>query len=251
MTYDMARRLSLLDFTVRVVDLETTGFCSVDDRVCEIGWQDVHSSGKLLDSWESLVNPGIPIPPAASAVHHIADVDVQDAPPLESILPALPARVFAAHNAAFEKAFLGGLGGVWICTERLAKHAWPSLENHGNQFLRYALGLQPRIAGGYPAHRAMADVATTTEILLLGLQVLRKKDPSLKTVGELLAQLEQPVLLDRIPFKTANGARFQDATNHHLAWIVTHGAGGRDCVHSAQYWLDRRCEGADGLRHSG
>lgn len=61
------------------LDLETTGINVVTDRIVEIAFLKIFPDGreeeKLL-----LINPGIPIPPEASAIHHIYDADVKDAP---------------------------------------------------------------------------------------------------------------------------------------------------------------------------
>ncbi len=54
-----------------VVDTETTGL-SQDARIIELGFQ-VFTSAGLTKEWRSLINPGIPIPAAATAVHHITD----------------------------------------------------------------------------------------------------------------------------------------------------------------------------------
>ena len=74
-----------------VLDCETTGTDFENDKVVEVG-------GVLLDgnevvmTYESLVNPGIPIPPRASAVHHLTDKHVHIAPGLDAALPLLYSR---------------------------------------------------------------------------------------------------------------------------------------------------------------
>ena len=57
---------------IRVVDVETTGLDPAADRIVEIAVVGVdferRSCCKLFNS---LVDPGIPIPPEVSAIHHI------------------------------------------------------------------------------------------------------------------------------------------------------------------------------------
>ena len=99
---------------VRVIDFETTGLPEDPDAaVCEVGYVDVnayHPEKGIGGSWSSLVNPGRPIPPELSAVHHIVDADVTNMPPMEVALRALNARmtqndVYAAQCRVREALF--------------------------------------------------------------------------------------------------------------------------------------------------
>lgn len=56
-------------------DLETTGVDPGSDRIVELGFIKVHPSGEK-EVKTRRVNPGRPIPPAASAIHGISDADV-------------------------------------------------------------------------------------------------------------------------------------------------------------------------------
>lgn len=53
-----------------VVDCETTGVDAQNDRIIEIGFQEWNADG-MVKEWRSLVNPGVPIPAASVAIHHI------------------------------------------------------------------------------------------------------------------------------------------------------------------------------------
>lgn len=76
-----------IDRPIVFFDLETTGIDKKNDRIVEI------SMAKVLDNDYStppevrtrLVNPTIPIPKEASAVHDIFDEDVKDAPTFKQI----------------------------------------------------------------------------------------------------------------------------------------------------------------------
>jgi DNA polymerase-3 subunit epsilon len=64
---------------VAFIDLETTGINIISDRIVEISVLKILPGGEEI--WfESLVNPGIPIPPKVTAIHGISDSDVEKAP---------------------------------------------------------------------------------------------------------------------------------------------------------------------------
>lgn len=74
----MLHELLQLNRPLFVVDTETTGTDVNTDRIVEIGFQEWGPSG-LVKEWRSYVNPGVPIPPEATAVHHITNEMVKDA----------------------------------------------------------------------------------------------------------------------------------------------------------------------------
>jgi len=75
----MAADTNLLTACILVFDLETTGTSVTDDRVVELG-AAYFQAGRRLRLHRMLVNPGMPIPPAATAVHGIGDADVANEP---------------------------------------------------------------------------------------------------------------------------------------------------------------------------
>jgi DNA polymerase-3 subunit epsilon len=78
---ELSRLASLLNLERPLVDLdlETTGIFPNRDRIVQIGIIKFYPSGEVTE-WETLVNPGVVIDPAASAVHKISDDMVRDAP---------------------------------------------------------------------------------------------------------------------------------------------------------------------------
>jgi DNA polymerase-3 subunit epsilon len=79
-------------------DLETTGINIAADRIVEISYLKVDLGGNET-SRTILVNPEMPIPPAATAVHGITDADVKDAPAFGEIAKNL-ARDFEGCDLA-------------------------------------------------------------------------------------------------------------------------------------------------------
>ncbi len=65
------------------VDLETTGTSPASDRIVEIAILKVQPDG-TEDFRRKRVNPGVPIPAEATAIHGITDADVADEPPFQA-----------------------------------------------------------------------------------------------------------------------------------------------------------------------
>lgn len=79
---------------VVVLDLETTGTDPAADRIIEIGTA-VFLGGRPSEWRRSRVDPGVPIPPDATAVHGIGDADVAGQPTLGGLAPRLLAHLQA------------------------------------------------------------------------------------------------------------------------------------------------------------
>lgn len=79
-------------------DLETTGTNIIDDRIVELSYIKIHPDGHE-ESATMRINPGRPIPPSASAVHHITDADVADKPLFEQVAKDLE-QVFSDADIA-------------------------------------------------------------------------------------------------------------------------------------------------------
>lgn len=65
-------------------DLETTGLDIERDRIVELGLVKLLPDGER-QTRARRIHPGMPIPPEATAVHHISDADVADCPPFSRI----------------------------------------------------------------------------------------------------------------------------------------------------------------------
>ena len=89
-------------------DTETTGVRPDKDAIIEIAAFDPITK----ENYVSFVNPGVPIPPDATAIHHITDEMVQSAPSFAKVAEELVAfcgekAVLIAHNNdRFDKIFL-------------------------------------------------------------------------------------------------------------------------------------------------
>lgn len=79
-------------------DLETTGVNITKDRIVEISYIKVFPNGQEQEK-TICVNPGMPIPPEATAIHHITDEDVKDKPLFKDIAKDL-SHVFEGCDIA-------------------------------------------------------------------------------------------------------------------------------------------------------
>ncbi len=101
----MQKARELLALNPIFLDTETTG-TSANDVIIEVGIVDVY--GDVL--YESLVNPGMPIPPESSAVNEITDEMVADKPGWAQVWrevePILRNRAIGIYNADFDMRLL-------------------------------------------------------------------------------------------------------------------------------------------------
>lgn len=95
-------------------DVETTGLNASSDRIIELG-AVIFENGIPMKAFSSLVNPGIAVP-AATAINHITNAMVKNAPDEEIVYPEFLEflgdavcgnTIMCAHNARFDFDFLG------------------------------------------------------------------------------------------------------------------------------------------------
>lgn len=146
-------------------DLETTGTLPGVDQIAEIGAILFNDQGVPELIFSTLINPGIPMPAAASRVNGITDDMLADQPTIADVLDAFAEfcgdTPLVAHNASFDAQFLTAdikkhetiaPRGAILDTIGIAKKVYPGLAN-------YKLGTLIRHLG-IPAtnfHRAEED----------------------------------------------------------------------------------------------
>jgi len=216
--------MSLADLTYLVVDTETTGLNPPADKVVAVAgvWTRPGTGAFRQESF--LVDPGMPIPPEASAVHHLTDRHVAGAPTLAEVLPVFQKDdfdVYVAHNAAFDFSFLPANGRPVLCTLRLARKLWPRLPKYSNQYLRYALPLEVPEAEGLAAHEALADTLVTSRLLLKELAWLEEHPQrGLDSLEALLAWVQAPNLLETCQFGSKHrGVPWAKVPKDYLQWM--------------------------------
>lgn len=81
-------------------DLETTGIDIVKDRIIEISYVKVFPNGKE-ESKTMRINPGMPIPPASTAIHGITDDDVKNCPLFKNVAKQLAVQIEGCDLAGY------------------------------------------------------------------------------------------------------------------------------------------------------
>jgi DNA polymerase III subunit epsilon len=89
------------------VDTETCALGPGRDRLVQFCAQQLDGDLKVLETWTELVNPGRPIPAAATAIHGISNEMVRGVPTFAHFAPKLRAlfgkeSVLMAYNAGFD-----------------------------------------------------------------------------------------------------------------------------------------------------
>ena len=144
-----------------IVDLETTGGLAKRDKITEIGI--VLFDGKeVLETYQTLVNPGRSIPPEITRITNITNDMVADAPYFyevaKRVVELTEGAIFVAHNVRFDYSFLkeefASLGYTFtkrqLCTVRLSRKAFPGLKSYslGNLIKHFKIEVSAR-------HRAL------------------------------------------------------------------------------------------------
>lgn len=174
---DLGTRLA--DVTFVVVDLETTGGRPTDSAITEIGAVKVRG-GQVLGEFQTLVDPGGPVPPYIQVLTGITTTMLVGAPRVAEVLPSFlefaRGAVLVAHNAPFDVGFLraaaAATGHPWpgfqvVDTVRLARRVVTRDEAPNHKLSSLAALFR---ATTTPNHRALDDARATVDVLhaLLG-----------------------------------------------------------------------------------
>lgn len=159
-----------LDDTIVVFDIETTGLDSRTEAITEIGAVKVKDR-EIIDTFETFVNPGKPIPANITELTGITDKMVADAPPISEAFEAFCEFVgdsaVIAHNAKFDVGFMQSaakkLGKTFnnmvLDTLELSRFLQPELSRHKLDIIAEHLGIEN---GNH--HRAVNDATVTAKI---------------------------------------------------------------------------------------
>jgi DNA polymerase-3 subunit epsilon len=167
---DMGAPLHAVPFCV--LDLETTGATAADCEITEIGAVK-YVGGELEGTFQTLVNPGVPIPPMITVLTGITQMMVVEAPEVGEALPSLLEfigdAVIVGHNVRFDMSFLnaaatrlgyGRLPNRTVDTLGLARRLVRS-ETRSLKLAALAAHFRSPIA---PTHRALDDARATAHV---------------------------------------------------------------------------------------
>lgn len=202
-------------------DTETTGLFSATDRIIEIAAFDVQKNS----TFETLVNPQMPISKASIEICKITNEMVADAPTFEKVgkdfLEFLGKDfVLIAHNNdAFDMPFLAeefkrnGLtlpAMTTIDSLKWARKYRPDLPRHALQYLRGIYQVAEN-----QAHRALNDVMVLKEIFMKMVD-----DLSMETIISLLKKQKTD---NRMPFGKYKGRSLKEVPKSYISWMGDNG----------------------------
>jgi len=204
-------------------DTETTGISADKDNIIEIAAYDLDNDTSFVE----LVNPERPIPPGATAIHHITDEMVSSAPTFADIGKRFiefchgEVVLIAHNNDNFDIHFLRNeferhdmkMPESWKFIDSLkwARRYRPDLPKHTLQYLREIYGIQIN-----NAHRAMDDV-----IILHKVFSAMIKDLPIETVYNLISQKRK---ITSMPFGKHKGKPLDKVPKDYIEWLTDNGA---------------------------
>ena len=159
-----------------IVDIETTGSYAAANGITEISIH-VFDGEKVTEKFETLINPGQPIPNYITAMTGISDKMVAEAPAFEEVAEKIHSilhdKIFIAHNVSFDYSFVKGhlrecgfdLNTKKLCTVRLSRKIFSGFPSYSLGKLCQSLNIIIN-----DRHRAGGDTEATVKIFQLLLQ---------------------------------------------------------------------------------
>lgn len=168
-----------------VFDIETTGLSNQNDKITEIGAVKIRN-GEIIDTYNQLINPEIPIPEKIVDLTGITDEMVANKPKIEDVLHEFiefsEGSVLVAHNASFDMGFIEvnakklglEIKAPVLDTLYLARVLFPELKNHKLNTLSKHLDVPLE-----NHHRAVDDAKATSLIFLKCLEKVKEENISI------------------------------------------------------------------------
>lgn len=176
-----------------VFDFETTGTSARNEKVIEIGIAKIRK-GKIVDTFQSYINPGRFVPYNITMITGITNEDVKDAPYFDEVINDIKefigSSVLVAHNLQFDYSFLKNEcenvkvetpENEAVCTLKLAKRLYPHFPSRSLGNLSKTLKIRHR-----NVHRGLGDAAATAKIFLKMFKAL-KEEHNIETLGDLVS----------------------------------------------------------------
>ena len=189
-----------LDAPFALIDFETSGFEAGQAKVLEVAIVKIDSSGKILGSFSTLINPGDG-EVGRTDIHKISLSMVKNAPKMSEVIGDLvrfiDSSIIVAHNAKFEERFLNAAlidSGITLRGIPTIDTLWLS-----RQVIKLPNYKLATVIDGFGetienAHTAMGDVLAMTKILPPMLKMAKPikfpsrlvQSPVVKTSGKVL-----------------------------------------------------------------
>jgi len=163
------------------LDLETTGLDSNRHQILEVGAVRFRGD-EVIETYQTLVNPGVPIPEFIQRLTHISPQQVKRAPFFSSVAAEiedfLGADPIIGHNIQFDIGFLANngvtLNNPSYDTWDLASVFMPQSRQYSLKYLTSYFQVDHN-----DAHRALADAMATKNVFIKLLRLAAEQDSGL------------------------------------------------------------------------
>lgn len=184
-----------------ITDIETTGSYAAANGITEISVH-IHDGEKVIEKFETLINPGQPIPHYIQSMTGITDKMVAKAPRFEEvaekIYTLLQDKIFIAHNVNFDYSFIKShlkeagfdLNSKKLCTVRLSRKIFPGLASYSLGRLCQSLGITI-----HDRHRAGGDTEATVKVF----ELLLENDKEQHILKSLQRNSKESILPPNVP----------------------------------------------------
>jgi DNA polymerase-3 subunit epsilon len=225
------------------LDCETTGLDPKTDRIIEIAVAKFTMS-EILESFQTLIDPEVEIPPSSIAIHHITESMVVGQPKISEVLPRIAQMVgdhiIVGHGIGLDIKFLQESAlrchfpatfdkNLRIDTVRLAR-LYGKTSTNTLEMLRQYFNIESE-----GAHRAMSDVT-------VNIAVFKYLSQHFKAVKQILLRLEKPILLKAMPLGKYKGRPFHELPLDYLNWVA-HADFDEDLIFSVRTEIQKRKKG--------
>lgn len=173
--------------TYIALDLETTGFEPLNDQVIEIAAIKFEND-KIVDTFDTLINPGIPVPQMVTQITGIKDEDLTESPSFsdkrEELRKFIGDCPIIGHNIGFDISFLNQKGmqlqNPLFDTLQMAGVLLPGLASYSLDTLSRTLKIVHE-----KKHRAYSDANACYQLFIMLREKIKEIDPT--TYEEILA----------------------------------------------------------------
>lgn len=236
---DLASRLEITR-PLAFLDLETTGTSVDRDRIVEVAVILVDPDGKTR-RFQTLVNPGVPIPADATAVHGISEEDVRDQPFFKEIAGQLARDLATCDLVGFN---LRKFDLMMLAAEFARANVWFNPDEarvvdamrifHHYEKRDLEAAVRFYCSRKHHGHRAEEDVLATIDVLHAQLQRYEDLPQDVIALDELCRGTKPDWLTKdgrvawrngapRITFGKHNGKSLQELAKEapdYLRWLV-------------------------------
>src|SRR5215468_3967097 len=204
------RSIPLIALEAVALDTETTGLDARVARIIEIATLKLRGERIIADEpFQRLVNPGIAIPPSASAIHGLTEADLRSAARFPEVANELDCILGGAtvigHNIGYDLTILAReyalAGRAWrvpraIDVGPLSRVAMPTLARYSLEALCdwQEIRIERR-------HRALPDARAAAELFIKLIPLLRARN--VRTLAE--AEAACAVILEQMPRRLLTG----------------------------------------------